>query len=76
MYEMAALRPPFKASNAIELAEKIRKGQIPALPKQYSNDLFSVIQSMMNQDPNLRPSMLELKDHPRISKEIKRKKKI
>ena len=47
VYEMAALRPPFKANNQLALALKIKEGKFDRIPYRYSDDLWSVIQIML-----------------------------
>ena len=60
LYEMAALRPPFEASNQVLLAGKINKGRFPSLPSKYSDELYSCIRWMLNIDINKRPRIEEL----------------
>jgi len=43
IYEMAALRPPFKAQNHLSLAMKIKAGKYDRIPNQYSEDLWQTI---------------------------------
>lgn len=50
IYELAALRAPFEATNQIQLAMKIKSGKIERIPSQYSDELFKVIQLMMHLD--------------------------
>lgn len=49
-YEMAALRPPFKAQNQLALALKIKEGQYERIPSLYSQELWAVIQCMLRLD--------------------------
>jgi serine/threonine protein kinase len=46
-YELAALRPPFEASNHLSLALKISEGQFPRIPSRYSDALQQFIQSAL-----------------------------
>jgi len=39
LYEIAALHPPFQATNHLALAIKIKAGKFPRLPLKYSEDL-------------------------------------
>lgn len=71
IYEMAALRAPFEATNQIQLAMKIKSGKIERIPSQYSDELFKIIQAMMHLDKESRPSVEDLMQHPRLSKYIK-----
>jgi hypothetical protein len=50
---------------------KIKSGKIDRIPSQYSDELFKVIQCMMNLDQAQRPSVEDLMSHPVISKIIK-----
>ncbi|PWN46372.1 kinase-like protein, partial [Ceraceosorus guamensis] len=47
-YELCALQPPFDAQNQAELTRKIKQGQVPKLPRGYSNDLGDLIRAMLN----------------------------
>jgi NIMA (never in mitosis gene a)-related kinase 2 len=61
VYELAALRPPFDASNACALAVKVNQGRFPRLPSpKYSRSLMEVITSMLQVDPRKRPDINEL----------------
>ncbi len=39
LYEMAALKPPFEATNHLSLAIKIKAGKYDRLPMRYSEEL-------------------------------------
>lgn len=43
LYELAALRPPFEASNHLALAIKIKTGKFERIPFRYSEDLYELI---------------------------------
>jgi NIMA (never in mitosis gene a)-related kinase len=43
LYELAALRPPFEATNHLSLAMKIKAGKYERIPVKYSEDLFCLI---------------------------------
>ena len=49
---MAALKPPFTAHDLQGLYKKICAGQFQRIPMKYSNDLESVIRSLLRQNPN------------------------
>ncbi|GFR95863.1 serine/threonine-protein kinase Nek2 [Elysia marginata] len=59
LYELCALAPPFTATNEGELKRKIRIGQFPRLPTQYSLELDMIIRRMI-QVECLPPRALEL----------------
>lgn len=60
MYEIAALSPPFKATNHLALATKIRAGYFDRIPRQYSAELERVIRSMIQVDQSKRPSIAQI----------------
>jgi len=74
LYEIAALRPPFEASNHLSLAIKIREGKFERLPQRYSEDLQKVLELMLNLDSEKRPSAEDLLKIPQIAMRIKEKK--
>jgi NIMA (never in mitosis gene a)-related kinase len=43
LYELAALKPPFEAQNAVTLAMRINAGRFPRIPSRYSDSLQDVI---------------------------------
>jgi NIMA (never in mitosis gene a)-related kinase 2 len=43
IYEMAALKPPFDATNMVTLGIKINAGKFSRIPNKYSDSLFDVI---------------------------------
>ncbi|EIW63684.1 uncharacterized protein TRAVEDRAFT_160839 [Trametes versicolor FP-101664 SS1] len=72
VYELCALKPPFhEAKTHAELSILIRNGRIPPLPKGYSPALASVIKSMLNLNPAMRPSASQLLQHERIDLALK-----
>lgn len=48
LYELAALKPPFEASNHLSLAIKIKAGKFDRIPLRYSEDLFTLIRQMLS----------------------------
>lgn len=60
MYELAALKPPFDAANAVSLAVKINKGSFQRIPSKYSDSLYEVIRRMLQVDPKRRPKIEDL----------------
>ena len=65
-YEMAALRPPFKAQNQLALALKIKEGHFDRIPAHFSDELWRVIKLMLNQDQQRRASIDDLVRHPKV----------
>ncbi|KAG6841059.1 hypothetical protein C0991_002270 [Blastosporella zonata] len=72
IYELCSLKPPFhEAKTHQELSNLIRNGRIPPLPRGYSQNLASVIKSMLNLNPAMRPSAAQLLQHERLSLTLK-----
>ena len=68
LYEMAALKPPFTATDLSGLYKKICAGYFPAIPASYSSDLSKVITSLLKQNPSERPDTIELLQNPAAHK--------
>lgn len=45
---MFSLRPPFRAYNQKELAEKIKEGKFRRIPYRYSEQLNELLKDMLN----------------------------
>ena len=71
LYEMAALRPPFTARDLSGLYKKVCTGIFDRIPIQYSNDLQTVISSLLKLDPKKRPDVDELLANPLVHKHYK-----
>ena len=74
IYEVAALRAPFEATTHYQLAMKIKSGKLDRIPAVYSDDLMTVISAMIQQDPDKRPSVLQLQQHQQIQVRLKEAK--
>jgi len=74
LYEIAALRPPFEATNHLSLAMKIRAGRFDRLPLRYSEELQKLIEIMLNANPERRPSAENLLKFPLFDMRIKEKR--
>lgn len=46
LYELASLKPPFDAANAVSLALKINTGKFARIPLKYSDSIFDAIRSV------------------------------
>mmetsp|Transcript_93842 Transcript_93842/g.201490 ORF Transcript_93842/g.201490 Transcript_93842/m.201490 type:complete len:556 (-) Transcript_93842:275-1942(-) len=64
IYEMVALRPPFRAEDMEGLYRKVLRGQYPRIPPHYSHDLAEVIGSLLQVNPRHRPSVDQLLQMP------------
>ena len=56
LYELCALRKPFSGENQTELYQRISNDKIYHI-KSISNDLMSLINRMLQKDPNRRPTL-------------------
>jgi NIMA (never in mitosis gene a)-related kinase len=56
LYEMASLKPPFRAENMEGLYNKVTKGNVAKISDKYSNDLFDVIKLLLQVHPENRPT--------------------
>ena len=73
LYEMCALQPPFNGGNISALAIQIVAGMYQPLPKQanYSQELQSLIRSLLTVDPKDRPSINNILNVPIVTRQIK-----
>jgi len=60
IYELCQLSPPFNAKTHWSLIDKIKSGQYQPIPKQYSQELRTVIDMCLRVDPRKRPDTAEL----------------
>ena len=60
IYELAALRPPFDGLSEADLALKIESPHPRRISSHYSSSLWHCISSMLQKDPNLRPTVLQI----------------
>lgn len=74
LYEMAALHPPFEATNHLSLAMKIKSGKYERVPMRYSDHLQKTIESMISVDPETRPTAEELLQIPQVAIRVREKK--
>lgn len=56
LYEMAALKPPFRADTMENLYKRVIKGDYDRIPNCYSQDLSNIISLMLQVKPNQRIS--------------------
>jgi NIMA (never in mitosis gene a)-related kinase len=71
LYEMTTLRHAFDSSNMKGLVLKILRGNYPAIPDTYSDNLRNLIAEMLQRDPQQRPSIKRILEkeflHSRIA---------
>lgn len=60
LYELCALTPPFTGNSLQFLALRIVRGSYNSIPPVYSKGLQNLIRSMLNVDPNRRPSIHQI----------------
>ena len=70
LYEMITLRPPFRAQDMEGLFNKVCKGQFSRIPERFSDDLFQVVQFLLQVNPTSRPSCEQILNHPVVMKRI------
>ncbi|KAL4445119.1 hypothetical protein ABPG74_018847 [Tetrahymena malaccensis] len=73
IYEMCALKPPFRAENMPSLFKKVVKGQYQKIPSFYSQQLSQIIRSMLQVSPHLRPSCKKILDDEVVQKHMNEK---
>jgi NIMA (never in mitosis gene a)-related kinase len=68
LYEMIAMKPPFRAPNMEGLYKKILKGVYPRINLHlYSEDLAAVVKAMLAVNPDLRPSCQQILDMTEVA---------
>ena len=70
LYEMTALKPPFRAKNMEGLYKKVIEGRVIRIPGKFTNDLYKIIQLLLQVKPEKRPSCAEILQNPIILKRI------
>ncbi|WAR25260.1 NEK4-like protein, partial [Mya arenaria] len=63
VYEMATLERPFDATLMHQLVFKIVHGDLPEMPKGYSDELPVVLKMILQRDPEKRPTASEVLQH-------------
>jgi serine/threonine protein kinase len=66
LYELCALKPPFDAPSIHLLSMKIVRGNYSPIPRQYSNEMQSLIKMMLNVSPESRPDVGRILNLPVI----------
>ena len=68
IYEMAALKPPFRAKDMEGLYKKVQRGSFDRIPEHYSNDLATIIGSCLKVSATMRPTCQQLLKHSIIQR--------
>eukprot|EP00794_Sanderia_malayensis_P018887 gene18887-20789_t len=66
LYELCSLRRAFQGQNLMGVMFKIVQNDPPSFPKNFSQQLADIYASILNKDPQKRPSASELLKHPFI----------
>ncbi|KAL0239316.1 hypothetical protein PCE1_005003 [Barthelona sp. PCE] len=72
IYELCTLRPPFPARNQGALTRMILRGKFEPIGSQYSNNLSSLIYSMLSTRPRDRPNCEDILANPFIQNSLKK----
>ncbi|XP_069861509.1 serine/threonine-protein kinase Nek11 isoform X2 [Dipodomys merriami] len=70
LYEICCLSHAFTGSNFLSIILKIVEGDTPSLPERYPRELNSIMESMLNKSPSLRPSAIEILKVPYIDEQL------
>ena len=70
LYEMAALRPPFKAKDMKGLYQKVTAGNYPPISSRYSYEFREVISLMLQPCTDFRPTVDQLLSLPIVQQRI------
>ncbi|XP_055269972.1 serine/threonine-protein kinase Nek11 isoform X8 [Moschus berezovskii] len=71
LYEMCCMNHAFTGSNFLSIVLKIVEGDTPSLPERYPRQLNAIMESMLNKNPSLRPSAIEILKLPYIDEQLK-----
>jgi NIMA (never in mitosis gene a)-related kinase len=66
IFEMCALKPPFRAVDMEGLYKKVRKGVVSKIPPCFSKEIYQLIQKMLIVKPERRPTCEQLLEHESI----------
>ncbi|KAF4721531.1 hypothetical protein FOZ63_011995 [Perkinsus olseni] len=71
LYEMVALRPPFRADDMEGLYRRVLRGVFPRIPPCFSPDLTQVISMLLIVNPHHRPTIPQLLHQPVMQRRIR-----
>ena len=66
LYQLCALTPPFSADSLPALARKIKKGDREPIPKQYGENMRTLIDSLLTMEKSKRPNIDTVLQFPKI----------
>merc|ERR1719420_1350760 len=72
LYECCCLKVPFDASNLRQLIDRITRGPTPQVVGNYSNELKSLVQELLERNYQKRPAAAEIIQRPIVQSEIRR----
>ncbi|KAM8758470.1 LOW QUALITY PROTEIN: serine/threonine-protein kinase Nek11 [Rhynchonycteris naso] len=70
LYEMCCLCHAFTGSNFLSIILIIVEGDTPSLPKRYPGELKAIMECMLNKNPSLRSSTVEILKIPYIDEQL------
>eukprot|EP00347_Sterkiella_histriomuscorum_P021511 403333721 len=70
LYELIALKPPFRSETMEGLFKKILAGKYPRIPQQFSQDMGKIIRSMLQVQPHLRPNCDKILELPIVHQRV------
>ncbi|XP_028374110.1 serine/threonine-protein kinase Nek11 isoform X7 [Phyllostomus discolor] len=70
LYEMCCMNHAFPGSSFLSIVLKIVEGNTPSLPKRYPRELNAIMERMLNKNPSLRPSAIEILKIPYIDEQL------
>ncbi|EAW79212.1 NIMA (never in mitosis gene a)- related kinase 11, isoform CRA_a [Homo sapiens] len=70
LYEMCCMNHAFAGSNFLSIVLKIVEGDTPSLPERYPKELNAIMESMLNKNPSLRPSAIEILKIPYLDEQL------
>ncbi|CAD8137232.1 unnamed protein product [Paramecium octaurelia] len=71
IYEMCCLQTPFRAKDMDLLFQKVQRGTYDKIQSHFSKDLSQIISSLLQIQPNLRPTCDQILANPIVQKHMK-----
>ncbi|KNC52872.1 NEK/NEK1 protein kinase [Thecamonas trahens ATCC 50062] len=68
IYQILALRMPFRGANMVQLSANILKGSFPSIPDHYSPKLAQIVADLLQSDPSSRPTCRDLLRRPYVQR--------